>query len=126
MKYLAIAAAASLLVGCTVHQQDDNLNAQIATFRETRQTYNEGLLHCRYLVEKKYHEQLFGAGNLEGPARDAAVKASSSEYRTCSEHYTAKMETLWHSQPPAVKAYYEQRRAEMSKKYIAAIAESKR
>lgn len=107
-KYILAALMASTLIGCAT--KDDGLGDQLVQFRAERKFYDLANLRCHELVNQQFHQQLFGEGHLEGPARLEAVNSARAEHAVCTKTHEQKAAELWEKQTPEVHAFYDSKR----------------
>lgn len=123
MKLIRTLIAAALVLSAGAAQAQTTMNTIGGT------TYvNNGSSTTTYnqIVYEKYHGQLYGNPSFEGAERKAVSRTFYAEQGVCTDNYSRKMTALWNSQPPAVKAFYEQRRTELHSEIIAIEKEAKR
>ncbi|EMD0638901.1 hypothetical protein VPZ60_004317 [Salmonella enterica] len=120
---LAVLAAAAL-TGCA--PKADTTMEQVGKFRAERDLLNRAYQRCQENVDAKYHDRLFGPGNLEGAKRAASLEQSKNDKAVCKANWERKAQALWEAQSPEVFAYYSARRAEVKKLFKAVADEATR
>lgn len=115
MKFYLVAAlvASSTMIGCA--SQKDTLGEQLAQFRASRHIYDRAYVRCNELVNEKYRQRIYGAGNLEGPDRLEAINSARLDHDLCTKHFQDKASALWKAQSPEVHAFYDAKRPTLHK-----------
>lgn len=123
-KVLLAVLAAAVLSGCAA--KTDATQASVSQFRAERLLLDRGYQRCNENVDAKYHEALFGKGNLEGVKRAAALDMSQNEKAVCKMNWERKAQALWEHQPAEVVAYYKARGKELHEQLKAINEEAER
>ena len=123
-KVLLAVLAAATITGCAA--KTDTTQENVGKFRAERYLLDRGYQRCKENVDAKYHEALFGKGNLEGTKRAASLDMSQNEKAVCKVNWERKAQALWERQPADVVAYYKARGKEIHEQLKAISEEAER